>query len=186
MKVFFTLTGIFLSALMLVMISCQSDTPVQTLPNITASSFQVSECGGFITAKKAAGSVVPFSLDPHTYCDAERFLWNYDEKDRTVSILNTRVLLNCCGDHSVSTSFENGTIIITENDQPENGTGRCRCMCVFDYFVAISGISPGNYPTRLELTIDDSTETKWEGILVVIDGSGEIIIDDEPLTHSCP
>jgi len=172
-----------LSLLLLFILSCDSESPVQTPDEIIDSISKISGCGGFPDAAKRMDTGIPFTIDPSTYCNAERLHWLYDENTRTLSVLNSRVLLNCCGDHTITAAFEKGVLVIAEDDQPESGTGRCYCVCVFDFFVEITGISPGIITLRLDLTVDDITVTKWEGKIDLGKGNGEIIIDDKALEN---
>ena len=169
--------------LLLFTISCDSESPVQTPDEISVNASQISGCSGFSDAAKRMDTGIPFTRDPSTYCNAERLHWLYDENTRTLSVLNSRVLLNCCGDHTITASLEEDVLLITEDDQPESGTGRCRCVCVFDFFIEITGISPRIVTLRLDLTVDDTTVTKWEGKIDLGKGNGEIIIDDKALEN---
>ncbi|HUT64372.1 MAG TPA: hypothetical protein VMZ04_10495 [Anaerolineae bacterium] len=168
-----------LSLLLLFILSCDSDSPVQTPDEISINASKISECGGFTSAVKRMDTGIPFTIDPSTYCNAERLHWLYDENTRTLSVLNSRILLNCCGDHTITAALEKGVLVIAEDDQPEGGTGRCKCVCVFDFFVEITGIFPGIITLKLDLTVDDTTVTKWEGKIDLGKGNGEIIIDDK-------
>jgi len=167
-------------------LSCNSRSPVQTADKIKVMDSRVSECGGFVSPEKRMDNNIPLTRDPSTYCDAEKLQWLYDENTLTLSVLNSRVLLNCCGEHDITASYENGAAIIAENDQPVNGTDRCRCMCVYDFFIEISGLSPGVITLKLDLTVDEDTRNKWEGTIDIREKNGEIIIDDKPLDNWCP
>lgn len=166
----------FMLVPLLCLLACDSKSPVQTAGDIGTVASAVSDCGGFTGSAKRSGEDIPFTLDPKTYEDAERFLWRYDGKTAMLSVMNARVMLNCCGERAVSASQEKGVIVITENDQPEDGTKRCRCICAFDFFIELSGISPRVVPLKLTLTVDDSTWTKWQGDIDITGESGDIII----------
>ena len=166
--------------------ACDSRLPVQTTDNISVKDFSVSECGGFDSSTKRAASDILFTRDASTYCDAERLHWLYDENTHTLKVMNSRVLLNCCGEHEITAVNDNSIIVIKENDQPVNGKGRCRCMCVYDFFIEISGISQGEITLKLDMTVDDATLNKWEGEIDFGKGNGVIVIDDEPLDYECP
>ena len=168
-----------ISLLLFFTLSCDSESPVQTPDKISVNVSQISGCGGFASAAKRMDSGIPFTRDPSTYCNAERLHWLYDENTRTLSFLNSRVLLNCCGDHAITAAFEDGTLVIAEDDQG----GLCDCECIFDFFVEITGIFYGIITLRLDLTVDDTTLTKWEGKIDLSKGSGEIIIDDNALEN---
>jgi len=80
-------------------------------------SFRVSPCGGFTAslAQKRAPS----------YCDAEVLEWTYAKG--TLKLLDKRVVLNCCGNHSVKITQENGTTVITEVDAPQGALAASAC-----------------------------------------------------------
>lgn len=172
-----------LSLLLFFTISCDSESPVQTPSKISVNTSQISGCSGFTTAEKRFDSGIPFTRDPSTYCNAERLHWLYDKNTETLSVLNSRILLNCCGDHTISASFEKDVLLIAEDDQPVDGTLRCDCVCIFDFFIEITGISSDVITLRLDLKVDDTTVKKWEGEINLGKESGEIIIDDKELEN---
>jgi len=177
---------VILPLIVLFTLCCDSRSPVQTADKISTANSRVSECGGFESPEKRMANDIPLTRDISTYCDSENLQWLYDEDTLTLSVLNSRVLLNCCGEHDITASYENGMIVIAENDQPVNGTDRCRCMCVYDFFIEISGLSPGVITLKLDLTVDEDTRNKWEGTIDIRKKNGEIIIDDKPLDNWCP
>ena len=118
-------------SLIVLFLSCDSDSPVQTLDDFTISNSLVSDCGGFDYIGKAADDGNSFDIDPTTYCDAEKLHWIYINSTKTLKFMNTRVVLNCCGDHAITAANVNGEVVVSEDDQPQNSTGRCNCMCVF-------------------------------------------------------
>lgn len=175
-----------LPLLVLFIYACDSRSPVQTIDKISIKDFSVSECGGFESAAKRTVNDIPFARDASTYCNAERLQWLYDENTQTLKVMNSRVLLNCCGEHEITAINDNNIIVIKENDQPVNGEDRCRCMCVFDFFIEICGVKPDIITLKLELSVDDTTLNKWEGKVDLGQENGVIIIDDKPLEYGCP
>lgn len=151
----------------------------------------VSECGGFVNKSGSPGAKIdPPVADPTTYCDAERLLWVYDAASQSLGLSNTRVLLNCCGDHTITVVEENGTYVINEKDAPEAAAGgaRCNCMCVFDYTISVEPIPAGSLPIRLVLDVTDSgmpPKVVYEGSLDLSKGSGEIVIDPNTVDPWC-
>jgi hypothetical protein len=150
----------------------------------------VSECGGFVKAGSPGAKITPPMADPATYCDAERLLWVYDAATQSLGLSNTRVLLNCCGDHSISVVEEGGTYVINEVDAPEAAAGgaRCNCSCVFDYTISVEPIPEGALPIRLVLDVTDSMmppKVVYEGSLDLTKGSGEIVIDAATVEPWC-
>lgn len=183
--IIFRIFSVFVSLfLFLFIISCDSDSTVQTEDKIIINATQISGCGGFINESKRANYDIPITIDPSTYCNAERLHWFYDEYTKTLYIMNSRILLNCCGDHTINASLEKGVLSISENDQPPaDGSGRCRCICVYDFLIEISEISSGVITMRIDLTVDDTTSNKWEGKVDLKEENGEIIIDDKALEN---
>ena len=167
-------------------LSCDSRSPLETVDKICIKDSLVSTCGGFKNTMKRTGSDDFFSPDDSTYCDAERLQWFYDEKTETLKVMNSRVFLNCCGEHEITAVNDKSIIVIKENDQPVDGKGRCHCMCVYDFFIEISGVLLGVIPLKLDMTVDDATLSKWEGKIDLGKGNGVIIIDDKPLAYGCP
>lgn len=138
----------------------------------------LSACGGFVAG--STGVLIP-KPDPATYCDAERLLWNYDIPSKTLSFTNSRIQLNCCGDHSVEAKLDGATVVVTEVDAPQVSAGgaRCKCNCVFDYAAEISPVENGMTAFRIVRNVTDAQppmEIVWEGSLDLSAASGEVII----------
>lgn len=140
-------------------------------------SERVSDCGGFAKTRSDIRTEAP------AYCDAEVLYWEYDEAAGMLKVKNTRVELNCCGDHGVAIGEDGGTIEITETDRPEGGGARCSCMCVFDFELSAEGIPAGTIPLRLVREVSDWPEgsgTVFEGNLDLAAGAGFVVISDQP------
>ncbi|HRI63681.1 MAG TPA: hypothetical protein PK156_05570 [Polyangium sp.] len=138
----------------------------------------LSECGGFVTG--TTGAMIP-EPDPATYCAAEKLLWNYDAPSKTLSFNNSRIQLNCCGDHSVAANLDGTTVVLTEIDAPKSSAGgaRCKCNCVFDYAAQISPVENGPTAFRIVRNVTDAdppTQIVWEGSLDLAASSGEVTI----------
>ena len=142
----------------------------------------VSGCGGFPLTRAPL-----FGDYTGEYCDAEVLHWEYDETNQILDIRDARILLNCCGDHSMDVAFEDGVYLIDELDAPQNGDGRCHCMCVFDYDLSATGIPAGIITVRLMRHVTDSGDEfmVWEGELDLAEGSGFVILDDTPEDNWC-
>lgn len=179
-----------LSVIMLSMImflpGCDSKSPVQSKNEIKVIGSRVSDCGGFEETSKRSDVSIPFTRNLSTYCDAEKLEWFYENSTHTLKLLNSRVFLNCCGEHEITAHNENGIIVVSENDQPVEGTGRCWCMCVYDFYIDISGLESGVIKMMLDITVDDTKTSKWEGEIDLRKENGEIVIDDNPLEYGCP
>ncbi len=143
-------------------------------------SSDTSECGGFesSTLRTSSGN----------YCDAEVLAWSYDVDTGSVSLADERMLLNCCGDHTITTTLVDGVYVIEEVDAPMDGDARCDCMCVFDFAIEIAGVGPGAMPIRITRYVTDQGDAPvlvWEGSIDLGLGSGEEIIDDSDVGMWC-
>ncbi|HUU02219.1 MAG TPA: hypothetical protein VM425_12315 [Myxococcota bacterium] len=152
--------------------------------SITSQTSEVSDCGGFAKQGDAL-----FDVDP-AYCQAEMLLWQYDQGSATLRLANTRVLLNCCGDHSVKIEEQEDFYLVTERDAPESQAGgaRCSCMCVFDFSIEAAGISTGVIRLQLVRQVTDDADSSgviFDGELDLTAGSGSIVIDDTDVYPWC-
>ncbi|MBA4312239.1 MAG: hypothetical protein C0417_06385 [Chlorobiaceae bacterium] len=77
-------------------------------------------------------------------------------KGDTVKIWNTDVYINCCCSLRVDVSLESDSITIIQVDTAKNW---CRCICPFDLFTSINGLTPGTYYVNVYryLPLGDST-----------------------------
>jgi hypothetical protein len=149
----------------------------------------LSECGGFLGG--GTGTTIPPPPDKATYCEAERILWNYDAATKTLGFLNARMMLNCCGIHTISAEFDGGTYVIRENDAPEmtpSGPARCGCMCVFDYAADVSPVEGGVIKLEVHRHVTDQEPAltmPWQGTIDLAAGSGELIVSTESAEPWC-
>ena len=155
---------IVLSALIL-HFSCESDSPTENNNIFSVKSSQVSDCGGFPSESK--------STERSTEDEGEKLVWTYDKNSLILTVLNSSVNLNCCGERTIIAKKDENVIIISENDQPDSVNGRYRCICLIDFYIEIEGISPGTIGLRLDITIDADTYTQWAGTIDLNDVSGE-------------
>jgi hypothetical protein len=142
----------------------------------------VSECGGF---ESNGGSIF---ADPPEYCVAEVLHWMYEADTQLLKLADARVLLNCCGDHSMTMEVQAGVYVFTEWDAPEGGWGRCGCMCVFDYTIQVTGIPQEVINVRINRDVSDwpeETGMVWEGQLNLTEGSGFVVIDETDVGPWC-
>lgn len=143
---------------------------------------RISGCGGFETG---GGSLFDAPAD---YCAAEVLHWLYEPATQTLKIADARILLNCCGDHSMSMERDGGVYVFTEMDAPEGGWGRCACMCVFDYTVTVRGIPEELITFRIDRDVTDDQDPKatvFENQLDLTLGSGFLIIDETDVGPWC-
>ncbi len=152
------------------------------IDNALVQDDKVSACGGF---ESSGGSLFG---DPLPYCAAEVLHWRYQAAGQTLKLADARVLLNCCGDHSLSVEFKDGVYLFTETDAPEDGWGRCSCMCVFDFTVEVEGIAAGIIQAKIVRVVTDDpgwSKDVWEGLIDLSDGSGQVVIDDSSVDPWC-
>ncbi|MBW2524309.1 MAG: hypothetical protein JRI23_09050 [Deltaproteobacteria bacterium] len=140
---------------------------------VPASDF-VSDCGGFAQPNGAG--------DPPAYCDAEVLHWTYDATTQTLELIDTRVELNCCGDHSMSIVKLGDAYVVTELDAPEGGGARCNCSCVFDFGISAEGIAEETISLELRRHVTDQGDSTvvFEGTLDLTAGAGWELLDDMP------
>lgn len=144
---------------------------------------QVSGCGGF-----GNSGFLLYDVPPINYCDAEVLYWNYEPSTETLKLLDARVLLNCCGDHSMVLGAEDGTFVVTEIDSPENGGARCACMCVYDYSLTAEGIPLKSIQMKIVREVyndDPEIKTVFEGKMDLSLGSGVVILDETDVYPWC-
>lgn len=152
---------------------CNPPPPTPT-PQPLPQTPTISECGGFAAASKSDGP-------PLSYCDAETLSFTHDAATGTLTLQNDRIVLNCCGDRGITATLEEGVYVLRETDAPEGGNGRCNCMCVFDFKVAVQGVPSQTIKVQLERTITDGNSGAaaiiWTGSLDLTQQSGKVVVD---------
>ncbi|MBW2731225.1 MAG: hypothetical protein JRH20_02465 [Deltaproteobacteria bacterium] len=161
-------------------LACGDDRPSQPPePTQPSVSFAISECGGFgqLSAEQPAS----------TYCDAEVIEWRHDPATSTLKIVNKRVLLNCCGEHSMSAAWEGETLVLKELDVPTEAGGRCRCECTFDFEITIDNIASPLLSVRVEREVvqPDEQKTVIRATLDLGEGNGSLVVDNTNLGSLC-
>jgi hypothetical protein len=173
----------------LVLVGCEGllSTDPDDSGTIPAESF-LSECGGFEGGQQTL-QVRPPAPDRGgaLYCDAERLYWEYEEGEKRLILLNTRAMLNCCGEHGMEFQQIEGGYLVTELDEP-GAQGRCLCTCPFDFLMQIDRVTSGTVRLRLERTVTDWPE--GSGTLLDVDldlstGSGVIVIEESDARGFC-
>lgn len=155
-----------------------------TPSGLIPQTYKISECGGFDAATKA-------DFAPTSYCDAEVLKWSYDAATGTLKLRDNRVLLNCCGDRTMTLDEKSdGSYEILEVDAPEAAAGgsRCNCMCVFDLTMEASAIAGGTIQVTLSREVTDSgagVETIWSGQIDLSKGSGDVVVDGADVGFWC-
>ncbi|HSA34118.1 MAG TPA: hypothetical protein P5077_10365 [bacterium] len=139
---------------------------------------RVSDCGGF-----DAPTVRLFAVEE---CD-EMLTWTYDKAGRTLTLLNSDVILNCGaeGAGDVEVVKDEGKYKIVEWSRPEL---TANCMCRFDYETTLKDIAPGTLTMAvvqhfLEYIVSDDARTEdpgeriiWSGTLDLSQGSGVFFV----------
>lgn len=144
--------------------------------NNLVQQHEVSDCGGFPQAMDAD--------DGPAYCDAEMLHWSYDPATEKLSLVNSRVELNCCGEHSMVIEEHMNVYTVTETDAPEMiglGEGaRCGCTCVFDFALSAEGIAERLIQLRLERDVTDQgpVQTVLDVTIDLSELGGSIVVDD--------
>ena len=151
-------------------------------PGVISQQDAVSDCGGY----KTDGS--PLFDYTGDYCAANVLHWQYDSATETLGLSDERILLNCCGDHSMKIEDKDGVYVITETDAPESfaGGARCACMCVFDYTLEAVGVLEDLIQIKIIRDVTDSQDgpqVVFEGQLDLTEGAGHVVIDE---TASAP
>ncbi|MFH1810996.1 MAG: hypothetical protein ABIJ09_19805 [Pseudomonadota bacterium] len=141
----------------------------------------ISACGGFAQTGQA------LTAEDAQYCEAEILHWRHDASSKTLILTDSRVPLNCCGEHSMTVHQDGEVYVVTERDEPEQigplpmSTARCDCMCVFDFKVEVQGVSGGVISVRLEREVTDAEggiSSVWQGEIDLAPGHGGVIIDE--------
>ena len=156
------------------------------LPSMTAQNetedisetAKVSVCGGFDDADEAE------TADGKRGISEERLSWKYNKSKKLLTLVNENVWLNCCGERSVSASFNEATGIyeIYETDKAEmdgDTSLRCRCECFFDFKIKLPEITSDSITVKIFRVISDSEKPMsavWKGDLNPGEGSGDILI----------
>ena len=183
MRIFATILITLASLSLMLGCGVEGDPDSSDLPQ----SQKVSSCGGF--SKTSPQSHLEGGLElfaGNTYCDAEVLDWSYDKAGGKLTMSNNRVLLNCCGDHSISAKEVGGVVVVTEVDAPDSLGGRCGCMCVFDYALDLESIAPGTIQVRLDRHVKPGTpRTAWKGKIDLSKGSGSVVVDKTSVGMWC-
>lgn len=157
------------SVLLFALISC-TDEPIN-------QTYSVSECGGF---PRESYRSVDDSWDE--YCASERITWTFDSQSNELSITNTRIWLNCCGERSMVVSESApGEYSALETDSDAE---RCACDCFIDFQVTASPIAGQSIDLTIEREIPDNQPSSgilWVGSIDLTQLSDIIEIPDEDI-----
>lgn len=160
-------------------LAIDAEPPGDAPADVTAPpASRVSLCGGFANAPRSLGN----------YCAQGVLDWHRDVATGALVLTDRRVLLNCCGDHSVTMAREGDTWVLGERDAPQGGSVRCKCSCVFDFEVAVPAFPDGVAHVRIVRLVTDSGQgplNVWEGDIVVGASPGSIVVDSDPVGYGC-
>ncbi|WP_437578212.1 hypothetical protein [Sorangium sp. So ce887] len=135
----------------------------------------VSEAGGFVEPERRLAVE-----GEESYCGAEVLRWRYDPSSGSLTVADSRLLLNCCGQRVMHVDRIDSIYEITERDEPDAANPRCDSVCAFDFAVAIPEVAPRKIYVRLLRDVVDaqgSAELIWQGEIDVRKLSGEVVID---------
>lgn len=150
---------------------------------ITYQEARISGCGGF-----AAEQTPPLLGGPRAYCDAEVLSWEYEPKSAALTLTDSRIPLNCCGEHSMTIEEQDDLYLVTETDSPTAGGSRCKCVCAHDYSLKVEGISVGLIKVKVVRIETDSQKGErviFEGDLDLSKASGSIVVDPSDGSAFC-
>lgn len=176
---------------------------------VISQTYAVSECGGFRAelSRKAddfgadevpvpGTDAAPGDEQVSEYCAAERLDYTYDALTGALKLTNARVMLNCCGEHSVTLEKKaDGSYELREVDSPElvdiggeQQAARCHCMCPFDFDLQAENIPVGTIEITIVREVTDSDTPQQEvftGKLDLSQASGSAVVDGEPVIGFC-
>ncbi|HTN88375.1 MAG TPA: hypothetical protein VL242_32060 [Sorangium sp.] len=135
----------------------------------------VSEAGGFVDPERRLAIE-----GDESYCSSEVLRWRYDRSSGALTLADSRLLLNCCGQRAMHVDRIDSIYEITERDEPDAANPRCDSVCTFDFTVAIPEVSPGKVYVRLLRDVVDaqgSAELIWQGEIDVRRSVGEVVLD---------
>lgn len=135
----------------------------------------VSEAGGFADPERRLAVE-----GDESYCSSEVLRWRHDRSTGALTIADSRLLLNCCGQRAMHVERLDNIYEITERDEPDTANRRCDAVCAFDFTVAIPDVAPGKVYVRLLRDVVDaqgSAELIWQGELDVRKSVGQVVLD---------
>ncbi|KYF65637.1 hypothetical protein [Sorangium cellulosum] len=135
----------------------------------------VSEAGGFVDPERRLAVE-----GDESYCSSEVLRWRYDRSSGALTIADSRLLLNCCGQRAMHVERIDSIYEITERDEPDAANPRCDAVCAFDFTVAIPEVAPGKVFVRLLRDVVDaqgSAELIWQGEIDVRKSVGQVVLE---------
>ncbi len=141
-------------------------TPLEEIDQSPVSHGQVSEC--------KSDDVENYTRSENNNGLCETIIWQYDTEMQTLSFTDENVWLNCCGERTIVSFYDEKTKTyeIQETDDSINGQ-RCFCMCFYDFKIDIPNIATEeNIKVKLTRAVDNIKKTIWEGSLNMRNGQG--------------
>ena len=166
--------------------------PISASPDsvdILVGAAVVSACGGLIENQESIppGHAQEFAIAPASdeYCRNEVLSWSYDANAQTLTVLDSRAVLNCCGVHTTALddSTDVSSLVMVETDDLSGG--ECNCACVFDFGIRVENVVVGVVDLTLRRTTipanyypdaTPSTSEVWSGELDLSAGNGDIVL----------
>jgi hypothetical protein len=99
-------------------------------------------------------------------CKAEVLRWRYDAASSALRLVDSRLLLNCCGQRAMRVERIDRMVELTEKDEPDASDRRCDSVCAFDFTVGIPDVPNGRLYLKLMRDITDvqgSASLVWQG-----------------------
>jgi hypothetical protein len=129
--------GLFLLLLFfLIADGCSDEGAIRDPGDVTGKLIRTSGCGGFKTARTDVEISDTLSCVSYTY----------DKVTGKLSILHQNTGFNCCPDTLKCNIYTNRDTIIVEESEKTVG---CKCNCLFDMDMELTGVAAGKYWIRM-------------------------------------
>ena len=157
----------------LIILSCF----IASCGNENNDNSQLEIQGQLVKYSDCKGNENQFSIKPSQEIsnDVSQVDYSYDVSTKTLTLKHINSAFNCCPDNlDCNISFIEGTIIIEES---EYVTDKCRCNCLYDIDILITGVESKKYSIRFiepyysgeqKLIFDIDLKNKNEGSFKVI------------------
>ena len=126
-----------------------------------------SACGGFKAFSKRASSTPSFKIDSASYSEAERLWWQYDPARDYLSLLHTRIILNCDAKLSITGQMDGNTVIVNETDAAKDSGGSAACSCTFDTYLEVPDVKPGFVSVNISSKVFSIDTREGTGVFVL-------------------
>jgi hypothetical protein len=143
----------------------------------------ISDRGGFLEPEQRLATV-----GDEDYCGGEVLRWRYDEPAAMLRLADARLMLNCCGQRTVSVERIDSVVEITERDEPDRAEGRCEAQCAFDFALGLHDVTSEDVYLRLLRDVTDeqgSPSVVWSGLFALSEGAGVVVLDGVASDAGC-